>query len=105
VSALVTFELFARRILRRMLGLSGDGRARVEARVGEALAKDPARRAYLRVRVCADASGYRATSAGGQASSQLLPLASANALLVVPEGVAATQPGQTYEAIVTGAIE
>ncbi len=105
VSALVTFELFARRILRRMLGLSGDGRARVEARVGEALAKDPARRAYLRVRVCADASGYRATSAGGQASSQLLPLASANALLVVPEGVAATQRGQTYEAIVTGAIE
>ena len=105
VSALVTFELFVRPVLRRMLGLTGDGRARVPARVDEALAKDPARRAYLRVRVCAEAGAYRATSAGGQASSQLLPLASANALLVVPEGLAATEPGETYEAILTGAIE
>ena len=105
VSALVTFELFVRPMLRRMLGMAGDGRARVAARVDEALAKDPARRAYLRVRVCADGDGYRAVSAGGQASSQLLPLATANALLVVPEGLPATRPGATYEAIVTGAIE
>lgn len=104
VSALVTFELFVRPMLRRMLGMAGDGRARVAVRVDEALAKDPARRAYLRVRVCADGDGYRAVSAGGQASSQLLPLASANALLVVPEGVSATEPGATYAAIVTGAI-
>lgn len=105
VSALVTFELFVRPMLRRMLGLAGDGRARVTARVDEALPKDPARRAYLRVRVCADGDGYRATSTGGQASSQLLPLATANALLVVPEGQPATRPGATYQAIVTGAIE
>lgn len=105
VSALVTFELFVRPMLRRMLGLVGDGRPRVRARVEEALAKDPDRRAYLRVRVCAEGGGYRATSAGGQASSQLLPLATGNALLVVPEGISATRPGETYEAIVTGAIE
>ena len=105
MSALVTFELFVRPMLRAMLGLSGDGRARVTARVDEALPKDPARRAYLRVRVCAEGDGYRATSTGGQASSQLLPLATANALLVVPEGELATRPGATYEAIVTGAIE
>ncbi|HEX7195218.1 MAG TPA: molybdopterin molybdenumtransferase MoeA, partial [Candidatus Limnocylindria bacterium] len=48
---------------------------------------------------------YRAASAGGQGSSQLLPLASANALLVVPEGVAATDPEASYEALVLGAIE
>jgi molybdopterin molybdotransferase len=105
VSALVTFELFVRPMLRRMLGLAGDGRARVTARIEEAIGKDPARRAYLRVRLCADGEGYRAVSAGGQASSQLLPLATANALLVVPEGLSATQPGDSYEAIVTGAIE
>ena len=105
VSALVTFELFVRPMLRRMLGLPGDGRPRIRARVDEVLPKDPARRAYLRVRVCASPEGYRAVSAGGQASSQLLPLANANALLVVPEGAPATQPGETYEALVTGAIE
>jgi molybdopterin biosynthesis enzyme len=85
-----------------MLGLTGDGRLRVRARVDETLGKDPRRRAYLRVRVERDADGHRAVSAGGQSSSQLVPLASANALLVVPEGVAATEPGATYEAILLG---
>jgi molybdopterin molybdotransferase len=102
VSALVTFELFVRPMLRAMLGLTGDGRLRVRARVDETLGKDPRRRAYLRVRVERDADGHRAVSAGGQSSSQLVPLASANALLVVPEGVAATEPGATYEAILLG---
>lgn len=104
VSALVTFELFVRPMIRRMIGLSGDGRARLRARMDEALGKDVARRAYLRVRVDAEGDGYRAVSAGGQASSQLLSLASANALLVVPEGLAATEAGATYEAILLGTV-
>ncbi|MBA2634863.1 MAG: molybdopterin molybdotransferase MoeA [Chloroflexi bacterium] len=104
VSALVTFELFVRPMLRAMLGLAGDGRLRVRARVGEALGKDAPRRAFLRVRVERDADGYRAVSAGGQSSSQLLPLAWANALLVVPEGLSATEPGASYEAILLGAV-
>ncbi|MGH2386255.1 MAG: molybdopterin molybdotransferase MoeA, partial [Candidatus Limnocylindria bacterium] len=99
VSALVTFEVFARPMLRAMLGLAGDGRLRVSARVTEAIGKDPARRAYLRVRIERGEDGYMAASAGGQGSSQLLPLASANALLVVPEGIPATVPGTAYEAI------
>ncbi len=104
VSALVTFELFVRPMIRRMLALPGDGRLRIRARVDERLGKDVARRAFLRVRVKAEGDGYRAVSAGGQASSQLLPLAFANALLVVPEGINATVPGESYEAILTGAI-
>ena len=104
VSALVTFELFARPMLRAMLGLAGDGRLRVRARVDAALGKDPPRRAYLRVRVERDSDGYRAVSAGGQGSSQLLPLASANALLVVPEGISVTESGATYEAILLGPV-
>jgi molybdopterin molybdotransferase len=104
VSALVTFELFVRPMLRAMLGLSGDGRVHVDARVEERMAKDPPRRTYLRVRLAATAGGYVATSAGGQGSSQLRPLAASNALLVVPEGIDATVPGASYEAIVTGAL-
>jgi molybdopterin molybdotransferase len=104
VSALVTFELFVRPMLRAMLGLAGDGRERVRAGIGEAIGKDEGRRAYLRVRVLRDGDGFRAESAGGQQSSQLLPLASANALLVVPEGVPATAPGQSYEAIILGPV-
>lgn len=103
VSALVTFELFVRPMLRSMLDLTGDGRLRVRARVDEAIGTDIGRRTYLRVRVEADGDEYRASSAGGQQSSQLLPLASANALLVVPEGVSDTVPGTSYEAILLGA--
>jgi molybdopterin molybdotransferase len=104
VSALVTFELFVRPLLRAMLGLSGDGRQRVRVRVAERLAKDPERRAYLRVLVSAEDGRYVATSAGGQASSQLRPLAAANALLVVPEGLEATVPGETYDALLFGGL-
>jgi len=104
VSALVTFELFVRPMLRRMLDLPGDGRARVTARIGEAVRTSTERRAYVRVVVRDTAAGFVAEAAGGQASSQLLPLAAANALLVVPEGVTATEPGAAYEAILLGPV-
>jgi molybdopterin molybdotransferase len=102
VSALVTFELFLRPMLRAMLGLPGDGRQRVAAAAEERIGKDRERRAYLRVRVQPVDGGYVARSAGGQQSSQLRSMADANALLVVPEGVPATQPGDRYEAILLG---
>jgi molybdopterin molybdotransferase len=104
VSALVTFELFVRPLLRAMLGLPGDGRLRVPVQVEERIAKDAERRAYLRVVVRRDEGGYVARSAGGQASSQLRPLAAANALLIVPEGEPAAEPGRTYDALLLGAI-
>jgi molybdopterin molybdotransferase len=104
VSALVTFELFVRPLLRAMLGLAGDGRLRVRAQLEERIGKDTLRRAYLRVVVREERGAHVARSAGGQASSQLRPLASANALLIVPEGEPAAEPGRTYDAILLGAI-
>jgi molybdopterin molybdotransferase len=100
VSALVTFELFVRPFVRAMLGLVGDGRARVRAVVSQRIPKDSSRRAFLRVVVGASDDGYVARPAGGQQSSQLRPMADANALLIVPEGVDAVEPGTAYEAIV-----
>ncbi|HSM38152.1 MAG TPA: gephyrin-like molybdotransferase Glp [Candidatus Limnocylindrales bacterium] len=103
VSALVTFELFVRPLLRAMLGLSGSGRVRVPAVATERVGKDPERRAYLRVVLASDGKGgYEARAAGGQGSAQLRPLAAANALLIVPEGVEAAEPGSTYDALVIG---
>jgi molybdopterin molybdotransferase len=104
VSALVTFELFVRPFVRAMLGLAGDGRPRVRAVVSERIPKDSGRRAFLRVVVDASDDGYVARPAGGQQSSQLRPLADANALLVVPEGADAAEPGTAYEAIVLEAL-
>jgi molybdopterin molybdotransferase len=100
VSALVTFELFVRPFIRAMLDLVGDGRLHVRATPEARMEKDVARRAFLRVAVWHEDGEIHARAAGGQASSQLRPMADANALLVVPEGQAATDPAMSYEAIV-----
>jgi molybdopterin molybdotransferase len=104
VSALVTFELFARPLIRRMLGLSGTGRITLPVAAAERMPKDQQRRAYLRVTLTRGPEGILARAAGGQASSQLRPLAAANALLIVPEGEPAAEPGRTYDALLLGAI-
>jgi molybdopterin molybdotransferase len=104
VSALVTFELFARPLIRRMLGLPGSGRLMLPAVARDRMAKDTERRAYLRVRLTRGGDGLEARSAGGQASSQLRSLAAANALLVVPEDEPAAEPGRTYDALLLGEI-
>lgn len=104
VSALVTFELFVRPLLRAMLGLSGSGRPVLRAVAESRIPKDAERRAYLRVLVRHAPSGgeYLAEAAGGQGSAQLRPLAAANALLVVPEGESAAEPGRAYDALLLG---
>jgi molybdopterin molybdotransferase len=99
VSALVTFELFVRILLRGMLGMAGDGRQHLLAVLDETVPKDRERRAYLRVIVRSEGDGWLATPAGGQGSAQLRSLAAANALLVVPEGEAAGEAGARYDAI------
>jgi molybdopterin molybdotransferase len=104
VSALVTFELFVRPLLRAMLGLAGDGRLHLPAVLADRVPKDHERRAYLRVVVRREADGLVAQSAGGQASSQLRPLAASNALLIVPEGESAGEVGGTYDAILLGTL-
>ena len=98
VSALVTFELFVRILLRGMLGLPGDGRQHLPARLDTTVPKDRERRAYLRVIVSPGADGWLATPAGGQSSAQLRALVAANALLAVPEGAAAGEAGARYDA-------
>jgi molybdopterin molybdotransferase len=98
VSALVTFELFVRILLRGLLGLPGDGRQHLPARLDTTVSKDRERRAYLRVVVSSAPDGWVATPAGGQSSAQLRALAAANALLAVPEGEAAGEAGARYDA-------
>lgn len=99
VSALVVFELFVRPYIRAMLGLTGDGRLHLRAVPDRQISKDPTRRAFLRVNVWREDGEIHARPAGGQQSSQLRPMADANALLVVPEGSDAASPPLSYEAI------
>lgn len=100
VSALVVTELLVRPLIRAILGLSGDGRRHVRARLEGEVAKDPDRTAYLRVTLHLTDAGWAARPAGGQLSSQLRALSAADALLVVPAGEPAGRAGVSYDTIV-----
>jgi molybdopterin molybdotransferase len=88
VSSMVSFELFARAGLRRMMGRLDAERTRATA-----IADEPMKRTedgkihFNRVFVNRDAEGtLRARRTGGQGSHQLLAMAAANALAVLPNG-------------------
>ncbi len=102
VSALVMTELVVRPLLRTILGLPGDGRLHVKATFETDLRKDPDRTAFFRVRIRRTETGWSATPAGGQLSSQLRVLADANGLLAVPRGEPAGRAGEEYDTILIG---
>jgi molybdopterin molybdotransferase len=99
VSALVVTELLVRPLIRAIVGLPGDGRRHVSATLAEDARKDPDRTAYLRVALRGTDTGWAARLAGGQLSSQLRALASADGLLAVPAGEPAGRAGIAYDTI------
>jgi molybdenum cofactor synthesis domain-containing protein len=103
VSSFITFELFVRPVLRRLRGDPGDqGRLTVLATLAEPVAKSAARRAFVRVRLEADAAdggSLRAHLAGGQGSHMLSALALADGLAIIPEGPAQVPAGTQVEVI------
>lgn len=88
VSAMVSFELFARPSLRQMAGHAVLERPRVHAVADEGLPRTPDGKLHL-VRVHAehgDDGRFHVRSSGGQASHLLRAMALANALALVPDG-------------------
>ncbi len=96
VSSMVSFELFARPGLRRMMGHTGSGRARLLAVADEPIRRRPdGKTHYARVHGAFGPDGrYHVRPVSGQGSHQLAATAAATALAVVPDGdgVAADGP-------------
>ena len=88
VSSLVSFELFARPALRKMMGHAAVHRPAVPAVSDDGLPRKPDGKVHFaRVVASLEADGrYHVRSAGGQGSHQLAAMAAANALAVVPDG-------------------
>jgi molybdopterin molybdotransferase len=90
VSSMVSFELFARPALRKMMGVPEAGwlRAPVRAIADERLRRRSDGKVYFdRVVATFGSDGrYHARSAGGQGSHQLFAMANASALAVLPDG-------------------
>ncbi len=88
VSSHVSFELFARPVLRSMMGHRHAERVVVAAVAEQALARRPDGKLHLdRVRVWADGHGtLRCARSGFQASNVLSGMAGANGLAMIPDG-------------------
>lgn len=86
VSALVSFELYVRPAMRRMAGHTLLRRPEVQVRLRHPVRPDPVRVEFVRAVVEREGEVWWARTTGSQASSRLLSLAGANALLRVPPG-------------------
>jgi molybdopterin molybdotransferase len=101
VSTMVTFELFVRPAIRRMLGHRFPFRATTRVRVGERIVLKPRLQHFLRAAV-AEEEGQAvpaARLAGPQGSGILTSMVRANALLIIPEGQHETPEGALADAL------
>lgn len=99
VSTLVTFELFARPAIRKMLGHALLFRRPVPVRLTEAVTIAAPLLHFLRAVVTVTDDGYSASLTGPQGSGLLSSMARANALLVIPPERARIEAGQVVSAI------
>jgi molybdopterin molybdotransferase len=94
VSSMVSFELFGRPAIFKMLGRTNWQRPVVRAVADEEIANTDARRVYARAIVTQRDGRWHAALTGPQGSGILTSMAAANALAVVPEDVPLIRPGQ-----------
>ena len=87
VSSQVSFELFARPALRKMMGHAQLDRRRIAATSTDGIERRPDGKIHFdRAVLDIDESGFTVRSAGGQGSHHSAAMAAANALAVVPDG-------------------
>src|ERR1700688_2120516 len=101
VSSSVTFELFARPVIRRMQGANELHRRRMLVRLGEEMSKPAGLETYTRavLRVTSHDDLPHAHSSGDQGSSMLRSLTRADCLLVFPADLEVVKTGTVVEAI------
>lgn len=97
VSSMVSFELFGRPAIYKMLGREDWRRPVVRAIAEEPIANTDARRVFARAIVTQRDGRYYAALTGPQGSGILMSMAVANALAVVPEDVPGVQAGDEVE--------
>lgn len=98
VSAFVGFEVFVRPTLERMSGRMDGGRQTVRVRCAEEVESD-GRESYLRARIKSMDGVPSAFLTGHQGSGNLLSLAQADALLIIPAGVKCVPAGSEVDVI------
>jgi molybdopterin molybdotransferase len=97
VSAMISFEIFARPAILTMLGKTRLARPSVRATLLEDVENSASRRNFIRVVVEKRDGGYTARTTGEQGSGILTSVSRANGLLVIPEDVLLVRKGETVD--------
>jgi molybdopterin molybdotransferase len=92
VSAMVSFEQFARPAILKMLGRTHWDKPTVQATLEEPVSNS-GRRGFIRVVVRRRGEGYSARTTGEQGSGVLTSMAKANGLAIIPEGTYQVEAG------------
>ncbi|MGV8966337.1 MAG: gephyrin-like molybdotransferase Glp [Cellulomonas sp.] len=103
VSSYVSFQVFVRPVLRRLLGHAELERPTVQARLLEPLRSPAGRRQFVRASLETAGQGRVVRPVGGPGSHLVGALARSNALVVVPEDVTGVQAGEQVQVMVTEA--
>ena len=99
VSTMVTFELFVRPAIRKMLGHARPFRRVTPVRAGEEFTLGPKLQHFLRVTLTEEGGRLTARLTGSQSSGVLTSMARAHALLIVGEERKVVYKGETLPAI------
>jgi molybdopterin molybdotransferase len=100
VSTMVTFELFVRPAIRKMMGQARPFRRSVPVSAAEPISVKPKLQHFLRGIVSQGLHGAEARLTGPQGSGILTSMVLANALLVIPEGQFETPAGSPVQALI-----
>jgi len=100
VSAFVSFEVFVRPAIQRMLGRERLYRPLVRATLLEPVRKTAGKRSYVRARLDVRDGTYVVAPVGGMGSHLVAALAQSNALIVLPEHASEVPAGVTVSVMV-----
>jgi molybdopterin molybdotransferase len=102
VSAMITFEIFGRRALLKMMGRRNLEKPTIQAILEDGVVNTDDRRIFTRVWVTREGEEFHARLTGPQGSGILTSMSSANGLAIIPENVKETFPGTVVEVIMLG---
>lgn len=94
VSSMVSFEMFIRPAILKMLGHTNLFRRTVRARLGEEIVKKKGIMQFIRARILREGEGYAVVTAGGRGSGILKSMVRVNGLVVLPEAAAEARVGE-----------
>ena len=97
VSSMVTFEVFARPAIFKMMGKKNWNKPTIEAVAEERIVNTDGRRVFTRAIIEKREGRYFARLTGPQGSGVLTSMAQANGLVIVPEDKVEVKPGESVQ--------